>query len=79
VSGVGREYRSGFVAGVANPKTIVFFIVALPAFTSSAPGHLPVQAQMLILGALLPVIALVLDSAWATAAGTARQWLGRKD
>jgi threonine/homoserine/homoserine lactone efflux protein len=72
-----RAIRDGFVVGVANPKTIVFFIVALPAFTSSAPGHLPVQAQMLILGALFPVIALVLDSAWATAAGTARQWLVR--
>jgi threonine/homoserine/homoserine lactone efflux protein len=72
-----RAIRDGFVVGVANPKTIVFFIVALPAFTSSAPGHLPVQAQMLILGALFPVIALVLDSARATTAGTARQWLVR--
>ena len=72
-----RAVRDGFVVGVANPKTIVFFIVALPEFTSRAPGHLPVQAQMLILGALFPVIALVLDSAWAAIAGTARQWFGR--
>jgi threonine/homoserine/homoserine lactone efflux protein len=69
-----RAVRDGFVVGVANPKTIVFFIVALPEFTSRAPGHLPVQAQMLVLGALFPVIALVLDSVWATMAGTARQW-----
>jgi threonine/homoserine/homoserine lactone efflux protein len=55
----------------------VFFVVGLPEFTSSAPGHLPVPAQMLILGALFPVIALVLDSVWATAAGTARQWFAR--
>jgi threonine/homoserine/homoserine lactone efflux protein len=72
-----RAIRDGFVVGAANPKTIVFFIVALPEFISSAPGHLPVQVQMLILGALFPVIALGLDSAWATAAGTARQWLIR--
>jgi threonine/homoserine/homoserine lactone efflux protein len=72
-----RAIRDGFVVGAANPKTIVFFIVALPEFTSSAPGHLPVQVQMLILGALFPVIALGLDSVWATAAGTARQWLIR--
>jgi threonine/homoserine/homoserine lactone efflux protein len=70
-----RAIRDGFVVGVANPKTIVFFVVALPEFTTSAPGHLPVPAQMLILGALFPVIALVLDSAWAAIAGTARQWL----
>jgi len=70
-----RAIRDGFVVGVANPKTIVFFVVALPEFTTTAPGHLPVPAQMLILGALFPVIALVLDSAWAAIAGTARQWL----
>ena len=72
-----RAIRDGFVVGAANPKTIVFFIVALPEFTSSAPGHLPVQVQMLILGALFPVIALVLDSAWAAIAGTAREWFVR--
>ena len=70
-----RAIRDGFVVGVANPKTIVFFLVALPEFTTTAPGHLPVPAQMLILGALFPVIALVLDSAWAAIAGTTRQWL----
>jgi threonine/homoserine/homoserine lactone efflux protein len=70
-----RAIRDGFVVGVANPKTIVFLVVALPEFTTTAPGHLPVPAQMLILGVLFPVIALVLDSAWAAIAGTARQWL----
>ena len=70
-----RAIRDGFAVGVANPKTIVFFVVGLPEFTTTAPGHLPVPAQMLILGALFPVIALVLDGAWAAIAGTARQWL----
>ena len=70
-----RAIRDGFAVGVANPKTIVFFVVGLPEFTTTAPGHLPVPAQMLILGALFPVIALVLDSGWAAVAGTARQWL----
>src|ERR1700722_10686048 len=57
-----QAIRDGFVVGVANPKTIVFFLVGVPA-------------QMLILGALFPVVALVLDSVWAAVAGTARQWL----
>ena len=69
-----RAVRDGFAVGAANPKTIVFFVAGLPEFTSSAPGHWPVQVQMLLLGALFPVIALVLDSAWAAVAGTARQW-----
>ena len=70
-----RAIRDGFVVGVANPKTIVFFVAGLPEFTTTGPGHLPVPAQMLILGALFPVVALILDSAWAAIAGTARQWL----
>jgi threonine/homoserine/homoserine lactone efflux protein len=72
-----RAICDGFAVGAANPKTIVFFIVALPEFTSTAAGHLPLPAQMLILGALFPVIALVLDSGWAIVAGTARQWFVR--
>lgn len=72
-----RAIRDGFVVGAANPKSIVFFVVGLPEFTSSGPGHWPVQAQMLILGALFPVIALVLDSVWATIADTVRQWFVR--
>jgi threonine/homoserine/homoserine lactone efflux protein len=72
-----RAVRDGFVVGVTNPKTSVFLVVALPEFTTRGPGYLPVQAQMLLLGLLFPAIALVLDSAWAAAAGTARQWLAR--
>jgi len=72
-----RAVRDGFVVGVTNPKTSVFLIVALPEFTTRHAGALPVQAQMLILGLLFPAIALVLDSVWAAAAGTARQWLAR--
>jgi threonine/homoserine/homoserine lactone efflux protein len=72
-----RALRDGFVVGAANPKSIVFFVITLPEFTDRGAGHLPVQAQMLIVGALFPVIALVLDSVWAIAAGTARQWFTR--
>jgi threonine/homoserine/homoserine lactone efflux protein len=67
--------RDGFIVGATNPKSIVFFVIALPQFTNRAAGH--VQAQMLIVGALFPVIALVLDSVWAAVAGTVRQWFTR--
>jgi threonine/homoserine/homoserine lactone efflux protein len=69
-----RAVRDGFVVGVTNPKTIVFLTIALPQFVDRG-GPVPVPAQMLIIGALFPAIAFVLDSVWATAAGTARQWL----
>lgn len=70
-----RALRDGIVVGVANPKSIVFFVVALPQFTNPAAGHVPVQ--MLVLGAVFPVIALVLDSVWALLAATARAWFSR--
>jgi threonine/homoserine/homoserine lactone efflux protein len=70
-----RAMRDGAIVGATNPKTIAFFIVALPAFTSRAAGDLALQ--FLLLGVLFPVIALVLDSIWAFAAGTASEWLSR--
>ena len=71
----GRAMRDGIVVGVANPKSIVFLVVALPQFTAPAAGN--VSVQMLVLGALFPVIALVLDSVWALLAATARTWFSR--
>jgi threonine/homoserine/homoserine lactone efflux protein len=70
-----KAVRDGAIVGATNPKTIAFFVVALPQFTNRASGDL--APQMLLLGALFPLIALVLDSIWAIAAGTASQWLSR--
>lgn len=70
-----RALRDGIVVGVTNPKVIVFFVVALPQFTDPAAGAVPLQ--MLVLGALFPAIALVLDSMWALLASTARSWFAR--
>jgi threonine/homoserine/homoserine lactone efflux protein len=71
----GRSMRDGFVVGLLNPKAIVFFVATLPQFTNPAAGNLPLQ--MLLLGTLFPLIALVLDSVWAFAAATARTWFAR--
>jgi threonine/homoserine/homoserine lactone efflux protein len=70
-----RIFRDGFVVGLANPKAIVAFVAVLPQFVDRGAGHVP--EQLLILGAIFFVIALVSDSAWALAAGTARAWLAR--
>jgi threonine/homoserine/homoserine lactone efflux protein len=70
-----RAIGDGFVVGVSNPKSIAFFVVALPQFTDASRGDL--TGQLLVLGALFPVIAVVLDSLWAVAAGAAGQWLAR--
>lgn len=70
-----RSMRDGFVVGVLNPKTIVFFVIALPQFTDPSAGNVPLQ--MVLLGTLFPLTALLLDSGWAYAAATARAWFAR--
>lgn len=64
--------RQGFVVGVTNPKTIVFFVAALPQFVDVRAGQVPLQ--MMVLGLVFTLVALVFDSIWALLAGAARSW-----
>jgi threonine/homoserine/homoserine lactone efflux protein len=66
-----RALRDGMVVGFTNPKTIVFLVVVLPEFTDGGVG------QILLVGALFPLIAVLCDGMWAFAAGTARMWFTR--
>lgn len=68
-----RILREGFVVGVTNPKAAVFFAAILPQFTDPAAGHVPLQ--MLVLGLVFVVIAMVCDGVWALVAGSAGQRL----
>jgi threonine/homoserine/homoserine lactone efflux protein len=70
-----RMLRDGFVVGITNPKAIVFFAAVLPQFADRSAGHVPLQ--LLLLGLIFVAIALVSDSMWAVAAGTARTWFTR--
>lgn len=70
-----RAVADGFLVGVANPKTAVFFAAVLPQFVNRSAGNVP--AQMLLLGFLFVLIALVSDSLWALVASGARSWFGR--
>jgi threonine/homoserine/homoserine lactone efflux protein len=63
------------IVGATNPKTIVILVAVMPGFADPGTGHLPLQ--LLELGMVFPLIAVVLDSAWALVAGTARAWLAR--
>ena len=47
----------------------------LPQFVNRSAGHVPVQ--MLLLGTVFVAIAVLCDSSWALAAGTARAWFTR--
>ena len=70
-----RTLVQGFVVGVTNPKTVVFFAAILPQFVDPAAGH--PGLQMVVLGAVFSAIALAMDSVWGVAAGAVRSWFGR--
>jgi threonine/homoserine/homoserine lactone efflux protein len=70
-----RTVREGFFVGATNPKGVIIFTAVLPQFIDRSAGH--VTLQLLTLGAICLVIALLSDGAWAIASGSARHWLGR--
>ncbi|MGW4117053.1 LysE family translocator [Nocardia sp. NPDC004711] len=71
----GRVLRQAVLVGLTNPKAIIFFSAVLPQFVAPKVGAVPVQ--MLILGGLFLVVALISDSVYALLAGTARNWFAR--
>lgn len=68
-----QTIRQGFIVGVLNPKTVVFFAAILPQFTDRARGHL--SLQLVFLGTIFAIIAFFSDSLWGILAGTFREWL----
>lgn len=72
---VGHAIRTGYLVGVTNPKTIVFFVALLPQFVNPATG--PVWLQIVVLGAIFGVIGIISDGSFALAAGAARDWFAR--
>ena len=74
--GRGRALRTGFIVGVTNPKTIVFFVAFLPQFVNAGAGH--VGVQMALLGVVFGILAICSDSLWALTASKARDWFARK-
>jgi threonine/homoserine/homoserine lactone efflux protein len=64
--------RNGFWVGVLNPKSVVFFAAILPQFIDQEKNN--VTAQLLLLGAIFALIALISDGSYGLLAGTIRQW-----
>ena len=74
--GAFRAWRTGFIVGMTNPKTLVFFVAFLPQFVDAGAGH--VGLQMTVLGVAFGVMAICSDSIWALLASKARDWFARK-
>jgi len=75
VDSARRALGVGFVVGLTNPKTVVFFLAFLPQFTDTGA---PAAPQLALLGVAFGAMAICSDSLWATAAGRARLWFQRR-
>ena len=71
-----RPVRIGFLVGVTNPKTIVYFAAFLPQFVDEGAGSTALQVA--VLGAAFAAMAVLSDSVWAVAASRARDWFARR-
>jgi threonine/homoserine/homoserine lactone efflux protein len=71
---LSRTVREGLLVGVTNPKGLLIFTAVLPQFIDHSRGH--TTLQLVSLGLVCVLVALLSDGAWALASGTARRWLG---
>ena len=68
---LGLLYRKGILMNILNPKVSLFFLALLPQFVNPLLGH--VALQMLILGMVFLVQALILFSLVSVFAGKVRE------
>jgi threonine/homoserine/homoserine lactone efflux protein len=68
-------YRRGIVMNLTNPKVSIFFLAFLPQFADPARGNLTLQ--LILLGGIFMLAALLVFSGIAAVAGSLGGWLNR--
>lgn len=68
-----RTFSQGVLVAALNPKTALFFVAFLPQFVDPSQGA--VAWQMVVLGCIFVLLAVISDSMYALLAGTVGRWL----
>jgi threonine/homoserine/homoserine lactone efflux protein len=68
-----RLYLRGLIVQLLNPKIAIFFLAFLPQFVEDSHG--PVATQVLVLGTLFTLLAVLSDGAYVLLAGALGRWL----
>jgi threonine/homoserine/homoserine lactone efflux protein len=73
LTGRSRLFLKGTLVQLLNPKIAIFFVAFLPQFVDSSRGS--VAAQILVLGTIFTVLAVLSDGAYVLLAGAVGGWL----
>jgi threonine/homoserine/homoserine lactone efflux protein len=72
-SGRSQLFLKGALVQVLNPKIAIFFVAFLPQFVHSSRG--PVAVQILVLGTIFTLLAVLGDGAYVLLGGAVSGWL----
>jgi threonine/homoserine/homoserine lactone efflux protein len=68
-----RLYLKGMLVQLLNPKIAIFFVAFLPQFVDRSHG--PIAVQILVLGTIFTLLAVLSDGAYVLLAGAVGGWL----